>query len=919
MGRRLFLVVGALVPLSLFAFSATAAADEPELLTLSVNSARETCTLGSVTTLDYSIAGGAPPYQLTVDGRVVEGDSTPGYIPCQPSQVWSPLEADGGDGVQRINVSVSDSTGARAYAIAEVRLVPPLPQPTYLKVTSSLTWTADVNLSAEWGTPYMPGEQRTTDFAIRWRVEGTADWTIEHRRSPGRPVFRFRETWRIDASPTGERLVVQVAQIRHIHDLQEPDALVWSESALVTTAAAPHELQAEATHDTITLSWGPHAPGLVYVARLQAVKADRYTYGLDRRVTTGPLYEARFDDLLPDTLYRVEVRLDQEDRYRSPLDAHRFEVRTEPAPEGWSAPSWVPTGITARFLEGELEVSWTPPSTGSRYDTQVCVQPPEHFWLEECRQVTLGESRADIPLRGWVEAGTFAITLTTFSAPAGVAEVDLHVPSYDPGLLTRGAPPEAPQLYRVSWSHHHHEDPEPASWRFQWDHQDAELAEVAWEEDGRRIIRETRESEFDISLGHGRTPGTVRVRLLKDGAWTLWSAEADVSRIDESYRNVRFVERAEVVEVHWDAPADDSDVVGYRLYVSRNYHEGEVIDVGRQVSAEIPITPIDEALKVDVAVRYEGSLEVVHFFPHWWHLLRQQPESFELSMSGEYSPCPPSKQATLTIQWRIWGGGVPPFIVMIGDRMGFETNERSGSTVVECRTRPDGALQEIPGRVIDARGHSAVGRLGRYSFRYAVPEPGVDPLKVHLGVRRVYPERVLLSWECRFWPPTAALRWRLDGAVDWTYAADFPQQHDVDDRCRATWEGLAPLTTYEYQLAKLRRPADLDEPELLQWTQTQTVTTPGPSQDVSIERNGETVAVSWLRQPEARAYVVSLRAEGRSWWKRYEPLGEARETVMFHRVPRSLGADFEFVSRLLVGREVGGWDDYDIHPGHFHE
>ena len=77
------------------------------------------------------------------------------------------------------------------------------------------------------------------------------------------------------------------------------------------------------------------------------------------------------------------------------------------------------------------------------------------------------------------------------------------------------------------------------------------------------------------------------------------------------------------------------------------------------------------------------------------------------------------------------------------------------------------------------------------------------------------------------------------------------------------------------------------------------MTTLGDPQELEIERNGDTVAVSWRRQPEAWAYVVGLRAEGRSWWKRYEPAGESRETVYFYGVPPTLDVSVELVSPPL--------------------
>ncbi|MCY4617522.1 MAG: hypothetical protein OXD50_03055 [Chloroflexi bacterium] len=911
---------------ALLVASAAAIAEEPEPLTLTVSSVREICTFGSVTALDYAIDGGQPPYQLRVDGRRVERSSDPNYIPCRPSALWTRLGAPGDEVVQRMIASVSDATGARAFAVAELRLVPPLPALRHLRVSSGVDGRSAAHVSAEWSVPYLPREQRTEDFAIRWRVAGASEWNVEHHRGEQGPVLSFRTSWTIDAPPTGEQREVQIAQLRHIHDLQAPQALLWSPTALVTTAATPHELQAEATHDAITLRWGPHAPGLRYGARLSAVGPGGFDSPRGIRVSDGPVFEERFDDLLPDTLYRVEVYLNQESRYRysSALVQHRFEIRTEQAPAGWRSPSRSPTNITARLIDGELEVTWTPPSTGSRHDTLVCAHPPEYRLLRSCDRVAPGEARVRIPLQRWLAGGTFAIEVETATAPAGVTEVDLHVPSYDPDLTTRGAAPESPQFFKVSWSHLHHDDPKPARWRLQWNDQDADLAEVTWQEGDRQIIRETSESEFSISLGHGQTPGVVRIRLLKDGAWTPWSAEADVARISNSYRNVRLVERAEVVEVYWEPPDDDADVVGYRLYVRRNYEgygEEEVIDVGPQVSAEIPIRPTDQALHVNVATLYEGPLEVVHVFHHHWHELRRQPEPLERGMTfdlyAESSPCPPWRRAPLRVEWRI-RGGTAPFTLSIADRLGFESDERDGSTVVECQTGDDGELIEISAQVIDSDGRTAVDAISGSSGWGGMSDPDESPFEITSSFRSVHRDRVLLSWSCRYWPFTAVLRWRLAGEAEWTYTVDFPQARDEDWRCRGTWDGRDPVTTYEYQLARLERPAQLRSLEQLHWTESQTVSTLGPPQQLSIERHGDTVTVQWHRQPDAWAYVVGLRTAGRSWWKRYEPSGEPTETVYFYAVPSELSLRVELMSPpRRDGEELRPrWFDANIPSGH---
>ena len=335
----------------------------------------------------------------------------------------------------------------------------------------------------------------------------------------------------------------------------------------------------------------------------------------------------------------------------------------------------------------------------------------------------------------------------------------------------------------------------------------------------------------------------------------------------------------------------------YRLYVQRDHGAEEVIDVGRQTSAEIPIGPNDEEYWVSVGVVIEDHGEVGRSEPEWYG---RRP--LELSMFAQFSPCPPSKQAPLRVQWRIMGGA-PPFTLSIGDALGFETDERDGSSVVDCRTGTDGTLQDIRAWVIDAYGQTDVDTLGSGDFWSLSSDWEEDPFSVQLGLRSVHRERVLLSWNCRYWPFTAVLRWRLSGDLGWTYVPEITQARDDDWRCRGSWEGLEPLTTYEYQLARYDRPGQLRQPERMRWTESETVTTLGEAQQPAIERIDETVTVSWQRQPDAWAYVVGLRAEGRSWWKRYEPSGESRETIYFYRVPRGLRLSVELVSPPLKDGE----------------
>ena len=878
------------VAIAIVALSATVSADDPEPLTLSAVSNRETCTLGSVTTIDYAIEGGVPPYRLTVDGREVATGTDPGLIPCHDSTIGSPFESVSAAGARYIAVNATDSTGARVHQIINIPLVPPLPAPAALSLSSEVVGLQRTRISAEWRTPYVSREDRSGEVAIRWRVDGDEKWHVEHRRGESSGLLTYRGSWNVNGPVGGELRELQAALIRHELDLRAEHVLFWSPSALLNTAASPDNVQAEATHDTITVNWGPQPPGRYFSAQLSPVGPYGHSSRQVIEVEDGPPYLARFADLLPDTLYRVSV------------SSASFELRTEPAPAGWSEAGRLPTSVNASYIGGELEVTWTPPETASRYETRVCARLSDAtFYDDKCASALPGEAHVRLPLRHGQRGGMYLVRVSTQSLPAGVAAVDVHAPSYEPDQPTRGAPPEAPQFFRVTWSHLHHEDPKPATWEFRWDHEDADLAEVSWQEDGRSIIRETSESEFSISLTHTQIPESVRVRLLKNNAWTPWSAEGDASRVDNSDRRVRFVEGRGVVEVHWDPPANEADVIGYRLYVSRDHREEQVIDVGREVSVELPIRRTDEWIDVNVSTLYEGPLEVGHLFHNSFHPQRhaRQPEPLQLHVYTRPSLCPPAERAYAQVHWNI-SGGAWPYTVSIGDRLGFETYRDSGYSVVECRTGSDGLLQEIPVSVMDAAGQSAEDIVGPEDVLTHSFEGQEDPFKITFGPRSVHRDRVWLTWEYCYWPYLAALRWRMSGTEAWSYALDFPfDDHAYGLRCSGMLDGLAPSTTYEYQLARYISAEQLRHPERLPWSVSQIVTTLGPPKKLSIARDGETVRVSWQRQPDAWAYLVGLRAEGRSWWKRYEPQGDTIETVYFYRVPQDLELSVEVISPPL--------------------
>ena len=918
MCRSLLRIVWPLASLSLLAFSATALADDPERLTLSASSTRETCTLGSVTTLDYDIQGGQPPYQLTVDGRAVDQSAEPHYIPCRASAPLSRLGPPGSHDIQRMIVSLTDVTGARAYAVAEHRLLPPLPAPTFLQVSSGLAWDSEVNLSAEWRTPFSSGTQRTTDFAIRWRVEGTSDWTIEHHRSTGRPVFSFRDSWTIDAPLAGERRELQVAQLRHLHDLKAPQVLRWSHSAFVTTAAHPYEVQAEATHDTITLSWGPHATGLAFEAELDAVEDRSYTKK-EIRLEDGSLFEARFGVLLPDTLYRVEVCLAERSGYCRARDQHRFEIRTESAPDGWSAASRVATDIRAVYVDGEIEVTWTPPEVGARHDTRVCLSQSEveNFNNWTCSTVAPGESRASVSgaSYGW-QGGTYQVEVSVLAPPVERAERQIHIPTYDPDLPTRGEPPAAPRFVEMRWFLHP-ENPAPGTWTFEWEAEPGDRVEVMWRIGDRWFTREYpvsvhREGQFHIISRPQVRPEQVRYRILREGAWTPRSLPTDTPDLTTPPYVTEVTEYRDHIWVRWDPPGSGRDTFDYRLYITRNQRQEEALDLGSVTQARVQIRAEDRQYEFQVAALVEGDEEVMRSY-------RRQYERERLSLHVHQpgSWCQPFAEDRARINWTVIGGATP-FTISIADRLGFETEQRHGSTLVDCIWSDDGSQANLTASIQDAHGDSAADTLDLSESPNHWAEGSSDP-GIALGIRSVHRDRVLLSWTCYHSTDHAALRWRIAGAPDWTYVADVPRSWEADWTCRGVLDGLQPSTTYEYQLARIDQHADVRRLEQVRWTTTQTMTTLGPPQELVIERERKTVSVSWQRQPEAWGYVVGLRAEGRSWWKRYEPSGEPTEQIRFYRIPEGLDFTVELISPPLEdGEEARPWG-FDANPNIYHE
>ena len=78
---------------------------------------------------------------------------------------------------------------------------------------------------------------------------------------------------------------------------------------MTTIFTIARDITARATSQTVHLSWKPELEGIYWRVRICSQSLFRYCGERDRSASIGPdsPYEATFDDLIPDTLYQVEI------------------------------------------------------------------------------------------------------------------------------------------------------------------------------------------------------------------------------------------------------------------------------------------------------------------------------------------------------------------------------------------------------------------------------------------------------------------------------------------------------------------------------------------------------------------------------------------------------------------------------------
>ena len=117
---------------------APAAAQTVDPLTLELTSSRDLCTANTLTELSWTIAGGRPPYTLSIDGETVDAESESYRVNCGaiPADPMGPVPGTTPAKTFTATVTDSRSTPDPAMATVAVDLAPPLPAPQNVRYLS---------------------------------------------------------------------------------------------------------------------------------------------------------------------------------------------------------------------------------------------------------------------------------------------------------------------------------------------------------------------------------------------------------------------------------------------------------------------------------------------------------------------------------------------------------------------------------------------------------------------------------------------------------------------------------------------------------------------------------------------------------------------------------------------------------------
>ena len=343
----------------------TTAFKVPPPLTLELASSRDLCTANTLTELSWTIAGGRPPYTLSIDGEMVAANAESHRANCGPiqmnpqteeplpnqSKVFSATVTDS----RTIPVSVADEVRvALAEALPSVADVEPFAARSYVGISWPNYTRQNFNDTEAW-------------YLFRSRPQGESEWRYERvprDRANPREVHSYVKP---HPEPPAQPIVQQleVARTRHDIEAETPDALNWSPTLTVTSLIPASGIRLTATHDSVTVRWDPQASSEV-IYEVAVGTRDREPYSGDSKhvwLQPGSKHEITFTNLLPSTEYHayIAVRAGIET-----METRGPTIRTAAAPHDYEPFPIGPQNLrVTNVTNTSISVRWDRPFAGA--------------------------------------------------------------------------------------------------------------------------------------------------------------------------------------------------------------------------------------------------------------------------------------------------------------------------------------------------------------------------------------------------------------------------------------------------------------------------------------------------------------------------------------------------------------------------
>lgn len=332
-----------------------------EPLTLELTSSRQLCTANTLTELSWVIAGGKPPYTLTIEGETVDAEAESHRVNCGALMIDPETEAPLPNQTKSFSASVSDALISTDSAVGhiDVALADALPPPARIRVVP----TQESLSFGWWERPDAPKVNGQAHYLARWRESRSSAWTyvtIAHAQA--------------NVVPTGLHLPglaeaasyeAAFASLRHPIESETVGALAWSPIILATTSTVPTGVLVTATHDSLTVSWDRQPTSDFYSVQVHGPSGSmtkKVRRDFDVNWSDSGRHQLVFEHLPADTQYEVEVEnLDSSSRPGAGRLITSVTSRTERPPTGWRPLPRGAKNTRTSSTSDTITVSWDQP------------------------------------------------------------------------------------------------------------------------------------------------------------------------------------------------------------------------------------------------------------------------------------------------------------------------------------------------------------------------------------------------------------------------------------------------------------------------------------------------------------------------------------------------------------------------------